>query len=526
MQARPLANAFAYIPAVCYANTRDEAGRARNPCYTCHVASDPPNYADDEALQLVLRLPAAAAAHRWTNLLSPASERVPAPSDDELLAYVRRSNYFDDAGQVTLAHRLSDLPEAWDGEGDARWNGFIPDAHFRFDADGFDHRPDGTATGWRALAYYPLPGSFPSAGSAGDVLIRLDPALRTPSTALAEPEELVTRLNFAIVEALIRERDVPIAPLDERRVGVDLDLDGQLGTARSVKFERDAAGGTRMQYVGRARELLRAGHFPIAPGLFPLGTEFLHTLRYLDVEAGRVRMAARMKELRYAQKVRWFSPRDLAARASAEAVEQLESPNGARYVLWEFDRGVYNGRGWLLSDFIEDAQGALRPATHEESAFCVGCHGGVGATTDSIFSFARKHSAPNAGYSYASAREPSALPEPRTRDGTYEYTQYLRENRGADAFADNRELRERFFTANGALRPAAERALHRDVSPLLWPSPTRALALDRAYRAIVVEQSFTHGRDALQNPDPSIQGDVTAGAPTGIERPVRTQRLQ
>jgi len=515
MQAGPLHNRFAYIPPACYARTRDAAGRVFNPCFVCHVNAPAPNFVQDAELQSWLLFPRAAAENPWKNLLAPAVQRVARTSDAELLAYVRTSNYFDTTGEITLRKQLQELPPEWDGDGDSHWGGFVPDAYFRFDEAGFDLRPDGGRSGWRAFAYYPLPGAFfPSQGSAGDVLIRLDPALRSGSSE-ARDDELITRVNLAIVEALVTQRDVPIDPVDERALGVDLDLDGKLARARRIVFQRDEAGATRMHYVGRARELEATGRFPIAPGLFPLNTEFLHTLRYLDVEAARVRMAQRMKEVRYAKKVRWFSADDLLAHAAAEPFEQRESAQGARLVLWQFDRGVYNGQGWLLQGFIEDASGALRPQTYEETVSCAGCHGGVGATQDSIFSFGRKR-----GYFYPRLEDWRGRPEPKRRDGTYEYTRYLQENRAGDDFHADTELSARFFDPRGQLRRDQLRALHGDVARLLLPSPARALALDHAYLAIVKEQSFVHGRDAWLAETRQVHEHVPVGEATGVKNPV------
>jgi hypothetical protein len=509
---RPLKNRFAYIPPQCYASTRREPGQVANPCYVCHAHSLAPNYVDDADLQQQLKLPPLAADNAWSNLFSPPP--APAWDDTRLLAYVRSSNYFNPDGEITLSRRLAALPQAWDGEGDGKWGGFVPDAYFAFDARGFDHRPDGTPTGWRAIAYYPLPGAFfPSNGSFGDVLMRLDDALCEDADGRVDLD--VTRINFAIVEALISRRDVPIDPIDERRFDVDLDRNGVLGPARRVQFDQ------QLQYVGRATALTRAGKFPIAPGLFPLGTAFLHTLRYLDVDrAGAVVMAKRMKELRYAKKVSWFSDADLKAHAAREALERIESATGAHEVSWQFERGVYNGQGWLLQGFIEAADGSLRPETHEETAQCVGCHGGVGVTADSMFSFARKLSAPAGGYFHWTQHDLRGLPEPRRADGSYEYTLYLEQNRAGDDYGNNREIVDHFFDRAQALRPERVRELHRDIASLLVPSPARALALDRAALATVLEQSFSQGREPVLQPSAHVQRHVDVTAPTGIEAPV------
>jgi hypothetical protein len=198
-----------------------------------------------------------------------------------------------------------------------------------------------------------------------------------------------------------------------------------------------------------------------------------------------------------------------------------ESASGALNVLWQFDRGVYNGQGWLLQAFIESNDGGLRPQTYEESAFCIGCHGGIGATTDSMFSFARKLSEPAGGYFHWTQRDLHGLPEPRRADGAFEYSFYLQQNRAGDEFRDNREIQRRFFDAAGALRPERVRALHTDIATLLLPSSARALALDRAYRAVVLEQSFSRGRDATLAPSAHVQRRVAVQSKTGVSQPVR-----
>ena len=235
-----------------------------------------------------------------------------------------------------------------------------------------------------------------------------------------------------------------------------------------------------MHYLGRARVEQDGGTFPLEPGLLPLNTEFLHSVRYLDVDArGAVAMAPRMKELRYTKKVRWLSPADLAAHAAAEATEQAESADGVVEFIWQFDRGIYNGQGWLLQGFIEAADGTLRPQSYEESLSCVGCHGEIGATTDSIFAFARKldAGAPARGWFHFTQRPAGlrGLPEPRRRDGRFEYGYYLANNGGADDLRENTEAQARFFDAAGAQRARRVRAAS--------PRHRRAAAAQRGARA-------------------------------------------
>jgi hypothetical protein len=410
----------------------------------------------------------------------------------------------------------------WDGDEDGKWNGYVPDAWFHFDDSGFDIAPDQRETGWRAFAYYPFPGTFfPTNGSMDDVLIRLDSALREDVRGNADRG--IYQVNLAIVEALIARRDVPIHPVDEAALGVDLDLDGALGHASRVAFDAGPNGGTRMRYAGRAGVLGDERPFPIAPGLFPLGTEFLHSVRYLDMtNDGSVVMAPRMKELRYAKKASWLHPKELKAKAAHEIVELRESPTGARKVLWEHDRGIDNGQGWLLQGFIEAADGSLRPQSYEETVYCAGCHGGLGATTDGMFAFARKLDFESAagGWFHWTQRDLRGLREPSRRDGVGEYASYLQQNGAGDEFRENVEIRGKFFDAHGRGRSDAFARLSKNIAELLVPSSARALDLDRAYRAIVLEQSFSLGRDAILAPARHVFAAVPQGEATGVRLPV------
>jgi hypothetical protein len=522
-----LVNRTAYIPAACYAKTRAAGGAARNSCFVCHTKSEAPNYTNDDDLQLRLSLPPLAAKNPWTNVLSPPVERVARVSDADVVSYVRKGNYFDAGGNVALARTLAS-PE-WDANHDGKWGGFVPDVGYAIDERGFDHTRDGSATGWRAYAAYPVPGFLPANGVPSDVFIRLDPILR--EDASGKDDQATYEINLAIVESLVRRTDVSIDAADEKTLGVDLDLDGKLGKATHVSFDAapDGSGKTRMHYVGRARLEERAGKLFIAPGMFPVGTELFHTVRYLDVrEDGTVAMAPRMKEIRYARKTQFSSYAIAQANTIKEAREQAESPDGILDVRWTSEVGVYSTRGWVLQGFIEGQDGELRPQSYEETAYCEGCHGGVGATSDSTFSFARKlgDRSPARGWFHPSQHDWTGTPEPKRTDGLYEYANYL----GLAGDGGDAEVRARFFDATGALRPDAVARLHEDVSTLFVPSPARALELDRAYLAIVKEQSFDHGRETPTTSGGDA-GSATAfdvaplGAETGIAQAVETHRL-
>ncbi len=173
--------------------------------------------------------------------------------------------------------RLAQAPEGWDINRDGVWSGYRPDVYFRFDPAGYDVRPDSRRTGWRAHGYIPLPGAFwPANDSADDVAIRLPAAFREREDGSVD--WVVYETNLAVVEALVKRADVPLPPTDERPLGVDLDRDGALAVARRVAFAFDPRNGIGMSYVGRARIMLQAGDVHLASGLFPEGTEFVHSL--------------------------------------------------------------------------------------------------------------------------------------------------------------------------------------------------------------------------------------------------------
>lgn len=515
-------NRTAYISAQCYTRTEDANGAVFNPCFTCHTRGRIPTYLDDHDLQLSYSLPAAALDNPWTNLFVDRSAEVSAVSDAEILGYVRTDNYLDADGEIRLARTLREnLPETWDLDGDGHWDGEIPDAYFNFDADGFDRDPEGAYTGWRAFGYFPFPGTFwPTNGSTDDVLIRLPPSFRQDRDGNLDLG--IYKVNLAIVESLIRRRDIRIEPVDESRLGVDLDNDGRPGSAETVVFDWAPLEGRFMSYVGQAKSALEQGQVHLAAGLFPEGTEFLHSVRYLDLDdQGQVRLAPRMKELRYARKASWYNYAELKGINDREGAERALDPDILKSVSGDYERGMFT-QGWLYQGFIEDANGALRPQSQEETLFCMGCHGGIGATTDTIFSFPRRLSFETFqhGWFHWSQRGLSGLPEPRTEDGDYEYSRYLEVNGAGDEFRANAEVMARFFDANGALKADQIDALHEDIGRLLLPSAARALELSKAYRVIVKEQSFVRGRDATRVPPAEVHDHLMQSQPTGILDPV------
>jgi hypothetical protein len=190
--------------------------------------------------------------------------------------------------------------------------------------------------------------------------------------------------------------------------------------------------------------------------------------------------------------------------------------------LVDAELGATTGVGWVMQGFIESADGRLRPQTLEETAACVGCHGGLGATTDATFSFARKLAAGTFrhGWFHTNQHDWAGVPEPKRADGSGEYTHYLLSVGGADDFRSNAEARRKFFDDDGKLNPGSARKLQRDVSSLLMPSPARALALNRAYLGLVREQRFEAGRDVSVGRPPQVHARVSQDAPTGVSLPL------
>jgi hypothetical protein len=478
-----------FIPAQCYARTTVEDGTPRNPCWTCHQKPRAPNFVDDSELQLALDMPAPAAPFPWTNLRAAAQVM---PSADEILAWVREDNWHDDDGAISLARSLADLPAGWDADADGVWDGFVPDLWLAADTAGWDHAPDGTATGWRSYAYTPLPGVFwPTNGGWGDAWIRLPPAYREDATEV--PDLGVATRNLDLVEALV-----------QRTAAID-------GWAPRE--------GRLLRWAGRAGKLQDDGLLePPTPGLLPVGTELAHSVRYVEPTESGVRSAARLKEMRYARKTTWQSWSDTKASAADEAKERFDFPDRLKTLHGDVEHGVFTGRGWLFQGFVEDALGELRPQTFEETAWCVGCHGGIAATTDGTFSLARKQPG-DAGWRHDDVGL-YGVPDLLRADGRGEAALYLETTRSGDDFQANDDIRTRFFPG-GTLDPVAVAALEHDLSPLVLPSGERALALAATTMSVVRSQAFSLGREPVRAlTDTQVWTNVPIGEPTGWSDPV------
>jgi hypothetical protein len=431
-------NLEAQVPPACYTKT----GGTSNPCWVCHVRGVPPNFLEDWELQLEYAFSPVALQNRWSNLFVDRSRAIAEIGDEEILNWIRQDNY------RPLRQALEAQREA------GRYPGYVPDLDYAagFDEEGFAR--DGS--GWRAFRYKPFPGTFwPTNGSTDDVLIRLPQAFR--EDASGRPSARLYRENLDLLELAIA-----------RPPGAAVSL--------PATFQGQAASVAVRRY------------------LYPEGTEFLHTVRYLDPDRPWF-LATRMKEVRYARKYR-----EIDAGAILTGIEEdLEKKyrGFTAQVSGTPLAGYLNDYGWVLQGFIEDGEGRLRVQTEEEHRFCLGCHGGLGVTVDRTFAFARK--VPGAeGWRYQDLRGMKDVPQAGHPEP--EILTYLRRAAGADEFRANDEMLARFFKEGRLDEAAVRRAAKggdRDITDLLLPSRSRALALDKAYLVLVREQQLELGRDAF-----------------------------
>jgi hypothetical protein len=470
-----LDNREAPIPPQCYTKTE---GRA-NPCWVCHAPARFPNAMVDWDLQASYSFSDEGKINYWTNLFVDRRAAIATITDEEILAWMRTDNYTE------LRDALAALP-------DDEYRGYRPDLDFDagFDEHGFAR--DGSH--WRAFRYKPFPGAFwPTNGSADDVLIRLPPAFRTDADG--RESLAIHQANFAILEAslasnpLIADAEVrwPIEPIDERAAGLDLDGDGEL------EPEVRELVGLPSHYAGAAAQTR------VRRGLYPKGTEFLHSVRYVDPDHGA---SVRMKELRYSRRFAELSDIALQSAYAREAEEKQEGnlPQFGGSPL----TGLRNNYGWVLQGFIEDRDGRLRVQTEEEQYFCMGCHSNLGVTADQSFAFPRKLPGA-AGWVYQDLRGIPDVPQVGHTRG--EVAVYLERALAGDEFRSNAEMIARWQNPDGSVNVAALAAAE-DLAAIVTPSRERALALAKAYLLIVREQSFARGRDATIEPLTNVHRQI------------------
>lgn len=485
-------NPEAPIPSQCYTKTDGIS----NPCYTCHTTLNGRNEMMDWQLQQEYAFSDVGLVNHWTNLFEDRSAAIAQISDEEALTYVRQDNY------TALVEHFRELDDyvGWRPE----IEGLAAARDVAFDEDGFAR--DGT--GWRAFRYKPFLGTFwPTNGSTDDVMIRL--AEKFQQDASGQPNLEIYKINLAIVEAAVATRNtVPqdrlnrkVEPISEVLANVDLDGDGQLSPSI-----------TRIQtlpatYVGGASDVA------VQRFIYPQGTEFLHTVRYIDPDQPDL-IAARMKEVRYASRDRPISLEKLRANyiAEQEAKEQGLLPRFSGSAI----AGLRNEFGWRYKAFIEDSDGHLRAQTREEHLFCMGCHTNLGITADQSFSFPRK--VPGAdGWGYQNVAGIQDVPQ--TGHETPEILEYFQRVKGADEFRANDEALARFFDGDQVKEDEVRKAAPGgplDISHLIAPSRERAIALNKGYMALVRENDFQYGRDPVPRPATQVFQEIEGNGSTAL----------
>lgn len=470
-------NSEAVIPPQCYTKTESQF----NPCYTCHQSSKlgNPNRMDDAVLQGTYAFSDVGVNNHWVNLFEDRRERIKLIDNQSIQDYVNQENY-------------TDLPENLTQRG---WQGYIPDIkNLHLGAQAFDEL--GFAkdnSGWVAFNYTPLPSTFwPTNGSTDDVMIRLPKKFQQDVNGQYSRD--IYLINLTILEAAIKNmKQISIPQLDESSFGIDLNNDGQLGYVTEIVRPT--------HYIGQAEDE------KVLTFLYPLNTEFLHTVRYVgaDQTSGEIYNPKRMKEVRYMVKNRMHQKSMLGSFYAEEQRDKFEG-NLPRYPTLG-DQGVNNKFGWMLTGFIEDKKGDLRPQAYEEMLFCMGCHTTIGSIIDSTFSFARKADGAK-GWGYIDLKKLTDVPTLGEDEGAIKA--YLRRVGGGNEFRMNDEMQAKYFDENGNLNESKVDA-EKTVYDLITPSVERAVKLNKAYKTIVDDQDFIFGRDANLAPATNVFKKIENG---------------
>lgn len=469
-----LLNLEATIPAMCYTATEQE----HNPCYVCHQSysdsADRYNQLSDFGLQGGYLFSDVGTTNHWQNLFVDRRQWNEKISDEQILQYINEDNY-------------SALPARLIASG---WQGFIPDLkNYHEGATAFDSNGlarDGS--GWVAFNYKPLPSTFwPTNGATDDVLIRLPKNFRSLN---GQFDRQIYLLNLSLIELTIKQLEmIDIFVVNEQTLGRDINNNGQLD--KSVRQLLP-----QTHFFGDANDHL------VLLQQYPAGTEFMHSVRYVGVnDDNTIGIPTRMKELRYMKKFRELSQADIDNRYRRERKEKVEEelPNFVSHG----DEGFENGYGWKISAFIEDYNGELRPQSHEEKMFCMGCHSAIGTTIDHTFAFSRKVTG-TAGWGYINLKGMIDAPSIAEKDG--EILNYFKRVAGGNEFRSNPEMFAKWFNQDGELNTAAIK--NADVYELITPTPQRALELNKAYTHIVRHQSYIFGRDTTLTPLTNVHKNI------------------
>lgn len=475
-------NREAIIPPQCYTRTE---GRY-NPCYVCHQNAMPEreNTMNDRELQEAYSFSDLGMENHWQNLFVDKLNQIEKISDQEIIDWINQDNYSD------LAERLKK----------SNYRGWIPDlTGLEKGSEAFDEKgiaKDGSH--WVVFNYKPFPSTFwPTNGSTDDVMIKLAKPFR--ENLAGNYVEDIYLANLAIIEANIKGLNkISSFPIDENLVAKDLNGDKQLGIINEITAVD--------QYVGAAEQYF------IDQSLYPEGTEFLHSVRYLGFDKqGDIGVSTRMKELRYMKKWKAYPKSSLTRYYEEEAFEK-EAGNLPGYTNLG-DYGFDNGMGWSIQGFMENSQGRLRVNSFEENLFCMGCHGSIGATIDKTFSFARKIEGKQ-GWGYINLKGMPDVPTMGEKKG--EFVTYFERVGGGDEFRSNTEMLSRWFNADGSVNYQA--IAGKDVYQLITPSKQRALQLNKAYKILVDQQSYLYGRDSIVKPPANVHKKINNVTSKGLEK--------
>lgn len=463
-------NPEAVIPPQCYTKTQGK----HNPCYVCHQSYSDKQHTNqmrDGTLQGSYDFSDVGLKNSWKNLFIDRSEKIKDISDQAILSYINQDNY-----SPLIKWMKSD-----------EWQGAVPHIQdFEKGAAAFDEQGlarDGSM--WVAFNYKPMPSMFwPTNGSTDDVMMRLPSEFYQLEGKTNLDAYFV---NLALTEMSILELDeTTIMPVNEHNLNLDINANG-------VMEDRVTLVKRRTHYVGDAREI-KVEHM-----LYPQGTEFLHSVRYVGFDdQGNIKPSARLKELRYMKKHTLFPLSRIRQSYYGEAKEKHFENLPA---VSDFgDRGFANGFGWLIWGFIEDEQGALRKQAKQEQFFCAGCHKTIGTTIDQTFSFPRKL-AGEKGWGYIDLTK--LIDAPNRGEEKGEYLTYMERVQGGDEFRQNTEMKSRWFNQDNSPKYEKIESLE-SIYPLITPSKQRALDLNKAYFTIVKEQSYLFGREPMISPSTNV----------------------
>lgn len=468
-------NPESVIPPQCYTKTESK----HNPCYVCHQtypsAAKRPNFMFDGHLQGLYAFSDLGTKNHWKNLFKDRKEQVAAITDEFIQSHAQDDNY----ARLIKRLRQSD----WKGEIADITNLAFPEKAFA------DNGLAKDGSHWVAFNYKPFPSTFwPTNGSTGDVMLRLPAKFRELG---GEYNEAVYFANLTLLEMAIKNKSSLSSPaMSETQIGVDLNGNGKIDT-KVTEIKRKAF------YVGDANSVA------LADFLYPQGTEILHTVRYIGVNAaGGIYNAPRLKELRYMKK-HVFRPANNLKAAYYQEQKEKDSENLPK-TNYHGEEGFANNFGWTINAYIEDEQGELRQQNRQELAFCNGCHKSIGSTIDQTFSFPRKLDGA-AGWGYIDLTK--LHDAPNVGEVVGEYLTYLERVGGGDEFRQNTEMLERWFLPDGSVNKAKVQGIT-SLYEFLTPSAKRAHMLNKTYYTIMKEQSYLYGRDATWAPSKNVHREV------------------